>query len=116
MKKTLLALLTSLCGLAGATACINLPDTTALLPVGTPFVVRGTMTLQDDRRPCPVWLAENGTQYYLYQDALLDNSTYDRVVTPGATSRLVLATRSDLAVPCDGAVAAEVQNVLEIVE
>ncbi len=98
--------------LALVAAGCNLPSAETLLPVGTPFTVRGTLTLQDSG--CPVWAADNGVTYFLYQDPLLDNASFDQVTTPGVTSRLVVATRSDLTSPCKNATVVEVKNVLEI--
>ena len=96
--------------------CLDLGATSDLLPVGTPFVIRGTMTLADQNGACLVWHGENGVSYYLYQDALLDNNSFDRITTPGATSRLVVATRSDLTAPCTVDKIVQVQSVLEILE
>ncbi|GMV96459.1 MAG: hypothetical protein HRF43_13615 [Phycisphaerae bacterium] len=93
--------------------CIDL-SSLDLLPVGTPFVVRGTMTVSSGG--CLVWRAENGRNYYLYQDPLLDNGVFDRVTTPGVTSRLLVSTRSDLPTACRVDEAVQVTNVLEIVE
>jgi hypothetical protein len=95
--------------------CFSLGDTSQLLPVGTPFVVRGTMTVTSEEGACLVWRAENGQSYFLYQDPLLDNDVYDRVIVPGATSRLVIATRSDLVAGCQVDGVAQVKEVLEIV-
>lgn len=96
--------------------CLSSTDTSKLLPVGTPFVVKGTMSVSDENGgPCPAFIAENGINYYLFQDPLLDNASFDTVATPGATSRLVLATRDDLSSPCSSLTVAEVQQVLQVI-
>jgi hypothetical protein len=94
--------------------CIDLPDTSQLLPVGTPFVVRGTMTVVERQGPCLVWIGENGVQYHLFQSPLLANEAFDRINTPGVISRLVVATRSDLVFGCQIGTVVEVRDVLEI--
>jgi hypothetical protein len=96
-----------------AGGCINL-NRSELLPVGTPFVVQGTMTVSDG--DCLVWQANNGESFYLYQDPLLDNNLFDQVNTSGVTSRLVIVTRSDLTAPCKTDKIVQVQEVLEIVQ
>lgn len=96
-----------------AGACIQLPDTTNLLPVGTPFVVRGTMTVSN-RGGCLLWQGENGVRYYLYQDPLLENGLFDQATRPGATARLVVSTRSDLPAGCEVDQVVEVKEVLEV--
>jgi hypothetical protein len=96
--------------------CIDLIAPETLLPVGTSFVVRGTAAIVDDGGPCLIWLADNGLAYYLYQDPSVDNDTFDRATTPGATSRLELAVRNDLTAPCLVDAIVEVQDVLEIVD
>ena len=105
-----LALVSSL----GWYGCIDL-GTSGLLPVGTSFVVRGTMTVPEGDG-CPVWAGENGQNYYLYQGTLLDNALFDRISTPGVTSRLVISTRGDLTSPCKVDQVAQVTEVLEIVQ
>ncbi len=92
---------------------INTPET--LLPLGTPFVVRGTSAVIDNNGPCLVWLGENGVTYHLFQDIVLPNETFDQVITPGVTSRLELAIRTDLVVACQVGTIAEVRDALEIV-
>jgi hypothetical protein len=86
--------------------------TETLLPVGTSFVVQGTMTLANGN--CLTWVGDNGINYHLYQDPLLDSATFDRVTAPGAVSRLVIATRSDLDYPCGTGTVVEVQQVLQV--
>ena len=96
-----------------AGGCVNL-NTSQLLPVGTPFVVQGTMTTTNSG--CLVWQADNGESFYLFQDPLLDNNLFDQVNSPGVTSRLVIVTRSDLTSPCKTDKIAQVQEVLEVVQ
>lgn len=104
--------------LLGAGACtINLDlGSDTLFPTGTSFVVRGTADLveQGDDR-CLVWLGENGVTYHLFQNSRVANDEFDLITTPGVTSRLELATRSDLTVDCRLGTIVEVQNILEIV-
>jgi len=101
-----------------ATACItiDLPEEITLLPVETVFVLKGTSALVENGGPCLVWFGENGLTYHLFQSPRVDNATYDRIVTPGVTSRLELAKRNDLHVACEMGSILEVQNVLEILE
>jgi hypothetical protein len=90
------------------------PET--LFPTGTSFVVRGTMDLVDtEAGACLVWRGENGVTYHLFQHSRVANDEFDLVTTPGVTSRLELATRSDLVVDCQVGTIVEVQNILEIV-
>ena len=63
---------------------------------------------------CLVWQADNGQSYYLYQNALLENNSFDRINTPGVTSRLVIAIRNDLPAGCRADNVAEVNQVLEV--
>ncbi len=101
--------------LAGCT--IQIPSAQSLFPIGTPFVLSGTSTISDTLSgPCPVWIGDNGITYYLFQDAKLDNTLFDRVTTPGVTSRLKLVTRTDLEASCHDGPFVEVLDVLEIVE
>jgi hypothetical protein len=91
-------------------------DASALLVVGTPFAVQGTMTVSNRDAACLIWMGDNGETFYLYQDPLLDNSTFDQITTPGVTSRLVVVTRSDLTSPCTVDEVVQVEEVLEIVQ
>ncbi len=101
--------------LAGCT--IQIPSAESLFPVGTPFVLSGTSTISSTfSGPCPVWIGDNGITYYLFQDAKLDNTLFDRVTTPGVTSRLKLVVRTDLEASCHNGPFVEVLDVLEIVE
>ncbi len=108
--------LAALLGAALITAggCISLPDN--VLPAGTPFVLSGTMVVVDRAGPCPVWEGENGVTYHLFQGIQLDNESFDRITVPGVTSRLVIATRSDLRLDCRVGTIVEVRDVLEIIE
>jgi hypothetical protein len=91
-------------------------DTSALLVVGTPFVVQGTMTVNSHSGTCLIWMGDNGETYYLYQDPLLDTGIFDQITTPGVTSRLVVVTRSDLTSPCAVDEVVQVQEVIEVVQ
>ena len=93
---------------------LNAPDT--LLPIGTAFVVKGTTAVIDNGGPCLDWNAENGVTYHLFQDPRVENETFDRVTTPGVTSRLEIAIRNDLEIVCQIGPIVEVQDVLEIVD
>lgn len=106
------------CVLMLAASCINvaLPEEISLLPRETSFVLRGTSAIVDEGGPCLVWFGDNGLTYHLFQSARIDNATYDRVVTPGVTSRLEVAKRNDLHVACEMGSILEVQNVMEIAE
>jgi hypothetical protein len=95
---------------------INLSAPESLLPIGSAFVISGTASLADNNGPCLVWIAENGVTYHLFQSSTVENETFDRIATPGVTSRLLLAKRSDLEVNCLMGTIVEVQDVLEIVE
>jgi hypothetical protein len=107
-------LLTLACVSGCIDLALNAPET--LLPVGTPFVVKGTAAVIDSGGPCLIWEAENGITYHLFQDPRVDNETFDRVTTPGVTSRLEIAIRNDLEVVCQVGRIVEVQDVLEIVD
>ncbi len=99
------------------TACsINaqlLPDD--FVSTGTPFVLKGTTIVLDNNGPCLAWIGDNGITYHLFQTPSVDNAAYDRVTTPGVTSRLQLATRDDLQVTCQVGTIVEVLSVLEVV-
>jgi len=90
--------------------------TDALFPTGTPFVMRGTADLlQSPDGACLIWRGENGVTYHLFQSSRVTNADFDNVTTPGVTSRIEIATRTDLVVDCRIGTIVEVQNVLEIV-
>lgn len=102
-------------GPIGCTFNLDLGSDT-LFPVGTSFVVRGTADRIDTAQgSCLVFLGENGVTYHLFQSPRIDNDEFDLVTTPGVTSRLEIATRSDLIVDCQVGTIVEVQNILEIV-
>lgn len=102
-----------------STACsytFTIPGQNTLFVKGEGFVLRGTATILDRGGPCLVWVGENGVTYHLFQGTGVTNEDYDRVATPGVTSRLQLATRSDLEVVCEVGTIVEVERVLEIVD
>lgn len=102
--------------LALAAGCINIPGEDTLFVRGEPFILTGTAdVLQRWGQPCPVWIGENGITYHLFQGPRLSNEEYDAIAAPGVTSRLEVATRSDLAVQCQVGTIVEVQRILEIV-
>ncbi len=87
-----------------------------LFPTGTTFVVKGTAeVIGSEFGACPVWLGNNGVTYHLFQDPRVSNEDFDEITTPGVTSRLELATRSDLEVDCQVGTIVEVKSVLEVV-
>jgi len=95
---------------------VNIPGENVLFAKGEPFILKGTAAVIDRNGPCPVWIGENGVTYHLFQGGRLENADFDRITTPGVTSRLELAVRTDLTVTCQVGTIAEVQRVLEIVE
>ncbi|MGB0715811.1 MAG: hypothetical protein ACPGXK_08030 [Phycisphaerae bacterium] len=110
MKKTIVLLPLAVI----TTGCIDLqlPDVT-LLGNG-PIAIPGVAAESSDSA-CPLWIADNGQQYILFQDSVLDSDSFDAVIVPGTISRLVLAGRNDLGEPCvEGAVTAEVRRVIQI--
>lgn len=108
----------SCCALACLASCftINLPEEISLLPKENLFVLKGTSAIVDNEGPCLVWFGESGFTYHLFQNPRVDNATFDRVVTPGVTSRLEVAKRNDLHVACELGAILEVENVMEIEE
>ncbi len=107
-----------LAGLFASLGCtINLDlGTDSLFPEGSAFVVSGTAELANvDGAPCNVWIGENGAIYHLFQSPQVDNGDFDEITTPGVTSRLLIATRSDLVVDCEIGTTVDVEDVLEIV-
>lgn len=108
----------ALAGLLGfivfASGCgVNL-DEADLVPRGTAFVLRGTAAVVDNGGPCLIWRGDNGQNYHLFQHPTLANDAFDEVTTPGVTSRLVLATRTDLSLDCQSGTIVEVQDVLDV--
>ena len=103
--------------LMGSCIDLTLPEDVTLFDVGSSFVVRGTAALVDTPEgPCRVWVGENGISYHLFQSVQLENETFDQVSREGATSRLVLARRSDIELACSFGTIVEVRDVLEIDE
>jgi hypothetical protein len=111
-------LIASIALLASLAACrdliINAPD--SLIPVGTPFVLSGTAEVIDDDGPCLVWLGENGIVYHLFQKPTLESDLFDKITSPGVTSRLEVQERTDIDVACQQGPVLEVQDVLEVIE
>jgi hypothetical protein len=107
-----------LCALSG---CIdaNIPigggGGISLFPPGA-FVIRGRMDEATGMgMDCPVFRAETGINYHLFQTEAVENDVYDAVTTPGAVSRLVVQERSDLEIACQIGTIVEVQDVLELI-
>ena len=93
---------------------IQLPEF-SLLGEG-PIVLQGRMSSTADSC-CPVWEADIGLRFVLFQDSRIPNAAFDSVTTPGTRSRLELDARGDVGEPCsDGAQNAEVVSILEVVE
>ena len=105
----------SFIGLALVCSCISVdltPDPT-LLSKGS-IVLRGQASASSNAS-CPLWVADNGWQFVLFQDGRVSSEDFDAVMVPGTVSRLELKGRSDLGEPCvGGAMNAEVIQVLEI--
>ena len=74
------------------------------------FVIAGTMVEADSLRPCPVFQAENGVQYHLFQGDALSDSQFQSIATLGAMSTLEVVLRRDLDLRC------QVDDVLEVLE
>lgn len=93
-----------------------LGDGTTSLLGSTSFVIRGQMEIEQGARgPCPVFLAETGLIYHLFQHPSLANDEFDSVTTPGAVSRLEVRVRNDLETLCRIGTTVEVLKVLELV-
>ncbi|MBK9129155.1 MAG: hypothetical protein IPM13_15335 [Phycisphaerales bacterium] len=112
---TLLAGAVSLALLASCIS-VDIPGQGTLFVRGEPFIVQGVAAVQNRGGPCRVWIGDNGLTYELYQGLRLTNEEFDRIVQPGARSRLELATRSDLTTACGLGTVVEVQRVLEIID
>ena len=98
-----------------AVACtLEIPGQDTLFVRGEPFVMRGTAATIDSSGPCRVWIGDNGITYHLFQSVRLASDEFDRVATPGVTSRLQLATRNDLKVDCQVGDIVEVERVLDV--
>lgn len=107
-----------LLGLFGATGCtFNLDlGTDSLFSEGSAFVISGTADLANvDGGSCNVWIGDNGAIYHLFQTPQVDNGDFDQITTPGVTSRLLIATRSDLVIDCKIGTTVDVEDILEIV-
>jgi ElaB/YqjD/DUF883 family membrane-anchored ribosome-binding protein len=92
---------------------IELPGQVTFLGTGS-VVLKGHMSASADAS-CLLWVAENGSQFVLYQDARIPNDDFDAIIVPGTNSRLELTGRPDLGEPCvAGAENAEVVQILEI--
>jgi hypothetical protein len=101
---------------AGCTFNLDLGADT-LFPTGTSFVMRGTAeNVPSSGGACNIWRGQNGVVYHLFQGVRVDNADFDRMTTPGVTSRIEVATRTDLVVDCLQGTIVEVRQVLEIVE
>jgi hypothetical protein len=93
---------------------LPLGDTAGTLLGTGSFVVRGQMEVVEGARgPCPVFLAETGVVYHLFQHPELGNEDFDAVTTPGAVSRLEVHVRNDLQTTCRTGTVVEVLQVLE---
>ncbi len=86
-----------------------------LVTTGTPFVIKGTAAVLDNNGPCLAWIGDNGIIYHLFQGPTVENAVFDHLNTPGVTSRLQIATRTDLQVSCQVGTIAQVVSVLEVV-
>ena len=100
-------------------ACIQV-DVGPLIPslstTGSSFIVKGTAgTAEGENGSCLAWYADNGVIYHLFQTSGVSNQDFDRITTPGVTSRLEIALRTDLEVACNVGTTVQVQQVLEIV-
>ncbi len=98
-----------------AACTIELPN-----PIGitNPFIVKGTSEMRDvfGRGQCPVWVADTGVLYHLFQGDTVSNADFDSVVTTGVTSRLRIAVRKDLEVGCRLGQTVVVEQVLQIIQ
>lgn len=100
--------------LVGAGCTIEIPGQDTLFVRGEPFIMRGTAATINVGGPCRVWIGDNGITYHLFQSVRLSSEEFDRVSTPGVTSRLQLATRNDLKVDCQTGDIVEVERVLDV--
>ena len=114
MKK---AIPTALLGLV-LSGCVDItiPEFDTLFPTESTFVARGTASVVEDEGLCILWAGENGLSYHLFQHPRLDNELFDRVTTPGTTSRLLLTSRPDLNFGCQLGEIVEVKDVFEILD
>jgi len=98
----------------GTAGCVNFPEELMLGSSGDPFILKGTAAVVDNEGPCPVWVGDNGVTYHLFQGARVENDAFDQAMTPGVTSRLQIAVRTDIPVSCQIGTVVEVHDVLEI--
>lgn len=118
MQRTMMTVLLGALILAGG-GCVNisLPETVSasLLPPDTSFVISGQAQARAEGQACPVWLADDGQPFVLFQNPGMPNELFDAITTPGARSRLHLVVRSDLIPLCQPDVlVVQVTQVLEI--
>ncbi len=96
---------------------ITLPEqiSASLLPADTSFILNGKAEAALDAYTLPVWRGEDGQGFVLFQTVDLKNSDFNKIVTPGNTSRLLLVVRNDLAPLCQAdVVPVEVKKILQI--
>ncbi|HVP10415.1 MAG TPA: hypothetical protein VMV94_04410 [Phycisphaerae bacterium] len=88
---------------------------TDLLTRGSAFITQGTAQTRDAFAfgPCLAWVDTTGAVYQLFQGENVSNADFDRVTTPGVTSRLKLTVRTDLIVGCRVGTTAVVDEVLQ---
>jgi hypothetical protein len=100
--------------LAVTSCTIDIPNP---LATGTPFIVKGTSALRDvfGKGQCPVWVADTGILYHLFQGDNVNNADFDAVLVTGVTSRLRIAVREDLEVACKLGEPVVVEEILQIV-
>ncbi|MCG8405374.1 MAG: hypothetical protein MI923_09270 [Phycisphaerales bacterium] len=118
MQKRFLALAMSVFTVSSLTACVpSLGDFFPDLPSSS-FIARGTF----EERPipfvgsCPVWVDSTNVVYHLFQGFDVPNADFDRVTTPGVSSRLRLRGRDDLQVGCEmDGIIVEVEAIVEII-
>lgn len=108
------ALYISLC-MVSSSGCIeiNLPGEVSFLGNNS-IVLKGHMS-DESVSACPLWVADNGLRFVLFQAARISNDRFDSLLIPGTNSRLQLLGRPDLGEPCaPDAENAEVIKILEI--
>ncbi len=79
------------------------------------FIAQGTYEARSQLLggTCLVWVEQSGVVYHLFQGQNVSNADFDRITTPGTTSRLQIFIRGDIPVGCEQGNAVEVQQVLE---
>ena len=98
----------------GTAGCINFPEELLLGSTGDPFILKGTAAVVENGGPCLVWIGDNGVAYHLFQGPAVENDAFDQATTPGVTSRLQIAVRTDIPISCQIGTVVEVHDVLEI--